>query len=175
MQNIYHLSIETLDGKRLPLARYRGTVLLLVNTASECALATQLRRLEQLYKCYKERGFEVIGFPCNQFGGQEPGDTAAIQQYYEKSLGVSFTLSAKIKINGTGGDPLWRQLVAAKPGLLGSKRIRWNFTKFLINREGHVLKRFAPYVQPEALGQAIETALAGYPPPEHAAGVDVSK
>ena len=160
MPDIYHLFIETLDGEILPLARYRGKVLLLVNTASKCALAAQLGGLEQLYQRYKIRGFEVIGFPCNQFGGQEPGGAVAIQQYCEKNLGISFQLSTKIDVNGIGAHPLWRQLAATKPGLLGSERIKWNFTKFLINREGLILKRFAPYVQPEALGHAIETALA---------------
>ncbi|PTU64292.1 glutathione peroxidase [Chromobacterium sp. Panama] len=159
MPDIYDFSIESLNGQTLPLASYRGKVLLLVNTASECGFTAQLGGLEQLYQRYREQGLEIIGFPCNQFGGQEPGDAAAIGQFCQKNFGVSFPLSAKIDVNGADAHPLWRHLVAAKPGLLGSRRIKWNFTKFLVDGEGRIRKRFAPYVKPAALERAIETLL----------------
>lgn len=159
MPEIYDFSIETLDGQPLALERFRGKVLLLVNTASECGFTAQLGGLEQLYQRYREQGLEIIGFPCNQFGGQEPGDAAAIGQFCQKNFGVSFALSAKIDVNGAGAHPLWRHLAAAKPGLLGSRRIKWNFTKFLVDRDGAIQARFAPQVKPASLERAIENLL----------------
>ena len=159
MPDIYDFSIETLNGQTLPLANYRGKVLLLVNTASECGFTAQLGGLEQLYQRYRDQGLEIIGFPCNQFGGQEPGNASAIGQFCQKNFGVSFALSAKIDVNGANAHPLWRYLAAAKPGLLGSRRIKWNFTKFLIDGEGRIRGRFAPYVKPAALERVIESLL----------------
>ena len=142
-----------------PLAHYRGEVLLIVNTASKCGLTPQYEGLEALQRRFASRGFAVLGFPCNQFARQEPGDAAAIGQFCQANYGVSFPMFAKVEVNGAGTHPLFRFLKAAKPGLLGLGAIKWNFTKFLVDRDGHVLERFAPQTKPAALIGSIERAL----------------
>lgn len=159
MTTLYDFSAARIDGSEQPLSAYAGQVALVVNTASECGYTRQYAGLQDLQHSLGGRGLAVLGFPCNQFGGQEPGDAAAIGQFCQKNFGVSFPLSAKIDVNGADAHPLWRHLVAAKPGLLGSRRIKWNFTKFLVDGEGRIRKRFAPYVKPAALERAIETLL----------------
>lgn len=141
------------------LDRFRGQVLLIVNTASRCGNTPQYAGLEQLYRTYKERGFSILGFPCNQFGAQEPGSAAEIASFCERNYGVSFPLFAKIEVNGPNSHPLYRFLKRAKPGILGSERIKWNFTKFLIDRRGCVVRRYAPATQPKSLTAAVEGLL----------------
>lgn len=159
---VYEYSARLLDGQMLSLSEFRGRVLLIVNTASRCGFTPQYAGLEALYRRYRERGLEVLGFPSNQFGGQEPGSEAEIGAFCEKNYGVSFKMFAKIDVNGAGADPLYRFLRNEKPGILGifgSGAIRWNFTKFLVDREGKVAGRFGPAKKPEALAGAIERLL----------------
>ncbi len=147
------------EARPVCLEQYRGQVLLIVNTASKCGYTPQYAGLEQLYRAYKERGFTVLGFPSNQFGSQEPGAAAEIGSFCERNYGVSFPLFAKIEVNGPNAHPLYRYLKKAKPGIFGTRRIKWNFTKFLIDRQGDVVRRFAPATQPKALARAIEALL----------------
>lgn len=158
--NIYDFSAERLDGTPSTLADYRGKVVLIVNTASECGFTPQYAGLEEIYKKYRDQGFEVLGFPCNQFGSQEPGTADEIGAFCEKNYGVNFPLFSKIDVNGEQAAPLYQYLKSAAPGLLGSERIKWNFTKFLINRDGTVFDRYAPQTKPEALTADIEKLLA---------------
>lgn len=158
--SIYDYSAKLASGKEVSLSQYRGQPLLIVNVASQCGFTPQYKGLEALYKKYKDRGFTILGFPCNQFGGQEPGDEKAIQEFCELNFGVTFPLFAKIDVNGEQAHPLYRYLVKEKPGFLGSKRIKWNFTKFLIGKDGQPLQRFAPTAKPEELEKDIEKALA---------------
>ena len=141
--------------------RYAGKVLLVVNTASRCGFTPQYEGLETLYRHYRDRGLVVLGFPCDQFGHQEPGDAAAIAQFCSVNYGVSFPLSAKIKVNGADADPLWRWLKREKRGVLGIAAIKWNFSKFLVGRDGRVRARYAPTVRPESIEADIRAALAG--------------
>jgi glutathione peroxidase len=134
-------------------------VLLIVNTASKCGFTPQYAGLEELWRKYRDRGFEVVAFPCNQFGGQEPGSANDIAQFCEVNFGLSFPLMGKIEVNGDGATPLYQWLKSEAPGLLGSKAIKWNFTKFLINREGKVVRRYAPSDKPEKLEKNIEALL----------------
>jgi glutathione peroxidase len=157
--SVYDFAAERPDGAPAPLSDYRGQVLLIVNTASKCGFTPQYEGLEALYKTYKDRGFAVLGFPCNQFGAQEPGDAAEIASFCSLTYGVDFPMFAKIEVNGPSAHPLYRYLAAQKPGLLGSKAIKWNFTKFLVDRKGQVVKRFAPTVTPQAITAAIEGLL----------------
>jgi glutathione peroxidase len=159
MNSVYDFSAKRLDGTEESLARYKGQVLLIVNTASKCGFTPQYDGLEALQRAYEPRGFNVLGFPCNQFGGQEPGDAAAIGQFCKLSYDVTFPMFAKIEVNGDGADPLYTFLKAAKPGLMGLEGIKWNFTKFLINRDGAVIERFAPTTKPEAIRGDIERLL----------------
>ena len=159
MSGIYHFTARSLDGEEVPLERYRGQVLLIVNTASQCGFTGQYEGLETLQRDYASRGFSVLGFPCNQFGAQEPGDAAEIASFCRTSYGVSFPMFAKVDVNGPLAHPLYRWLSKEAPGLLGSARIKWNFTKFLVDREGQVIDRFAPTTKPEALRGAIERLL----------------
>ena len=145
-------------GQDRSLKDYRGQVLLIVNTASRCGFTPQFAGLESLYKRYRDRGFTVLGFPCNQFGGQDPGSQDEIVAFCQLNYGVSFPMLGKIEVNGRGADPLFEHLKNAAPGTLG-KRIKWNFTKFLINREGEVVKRYAPSTTPEAIAADIEALL----------------
>jgi len=157
--SIYDFSAKTLDGEPLRLADYRGKVLLLVNTASECGFTPQYAGLEKLWQDYGVKGLTVIGFPCNQFGKQEPGSEAQIGAFCEKNYGVTFPLSQKVEVNGPEAHPLWKHLAECAPGLLGTIAIKWNFTKFLVDREGRVVERFAPSTKPEELREKIEALL----------------
>jgi glutathione peroxidase len=156
--SLYQLSAESLRGQTIALQQYAGQVLLIVNTASHCGFTPQYAGLEALYQRYKDRGLVILGFPCNQFGKQEPGDADAIAQTCQINYGVSFPMFAKIEVNGSNAHPIYRHLSAALPGLLGRK-IRWNFTKFLIARDGTPLRRFAPGTKPEKIEPFIRAAL----------------
>jgi glutathione peroxidase len=158
--SIYDIAIRTIDGREQTLAAYSGQVLLIVNVASKCGFTPQYTGLEALYGKYRAQGFAVLGFPCDQFGHQEPGDEAEISSFCSTSYNVTFPLFAKIEVNGDGAHPLYRLLKSAQPGLLGTEGIKWNFTKFLVGRDGKVLKRFAPNDAPESLDQPIAAALA---------------
>jgi glutathione peroxidase len=155
---IYGFSCKDGAGGERSLEDYRGQVLLIVNTASKCGFTPQFAGLEALYEQYRERGLTILGFPCNQFGKQDPGSNAEIQEFCQLNYGVSFPMFGKIEVNGAGADPLFAHLKNAAPGTLG-KRIKWNFTKFLVNREGQVVKRYAPTTKPEAIAADIETLL----------------
>lgn len=157
---LYQLSAQLLDGEPLSLSHFRGRVLLIVNTASQCGFTPQYAALEQLYRDLNQRGFEVLGFPCNQFGKQEPGAADEIGAFCERNYGVSFPMFAKIDVNGPSTNPLYRILKSARPGLFGIQRIKWNFTKFLVDRHGHVVSRHAPSTPPEKLRSKIEALLA---------------
>ena len=156
---LYAFGANLLQGGTQSLADYCGKVLLIVNTASQCGFTPQYAGLEALYRRYRARGLVVLGFPCNQFGAQEPADAAAIAGYCQKNYGVSFPLFAKIDVNGDNAHPLFRHLKSEAPGLLGSTAIKWNFTKFLIDRKGEVVKRYAPALAPEAIAADIEALL----------------
>lgn len=160
MSNIYDFQALSIDGKQVPLSKYRGQPMLIVNTASACGFTPQFAGLEQLHQTYGERGLVVLGFPCNQFGNQDPGSDGEIATFCQRNYGVSFPMMSKIEVNGADAHPLYRWLTAEAPGLLGSKAIKWNFTKFLIGRDGRVLKRYAPQDAPEKLAGDIEAALA---------------
>ncbi|WP_101927094.1 MULTISPECIES: glutathione peroxidase [Luteimonas] len=160
MTTLHDFSITTLDGAPLPLAGYRGQVVLIVNVASRCGFTPQYAGLQQLWQDYRERGLVVLGFPCDQFGHQEPGDAAEIRAFCSLRYAVDFPMSAKIDVNGAGADPLWAWLKAEKGGFLGLDAIKWNFSKFLVGRDGRVRRRYAPTVAPDALRADIEAALA---------------
>ncbi|MBV1917665.1 MAG: glutathione peroxidase [Sphingomonadaceae bacterium] len=147
------------NGNDVDLAEKAGKVLLVVNTASKCGFTPQYKGLEALWEKYRDRGFEVVAFPCNQFGKQEPGSADEISSFCEVNFGVSFPLMAKIEVNGDNADPLYAWLKSEAPGLFGSKAIKWNFTKFLIDREGEVVRRYAPAAKPETLERDIEALL----------------
>jgi glutathione peroxidase len=159
MSTAYDFSAQTLDGKPVPLADYRGQVLLIVNTASKCGFTPQYEGLEALYRKYKDRGLVVLGFPCNQFGAQEPGDADEIASFCSLTYDVSFPMMGKIDVNGPAAHPLYAWLKGEKKGILGTKGIKWNFTKFLIDREGRVAERFAPTATPASLEGAVEALL----------------
>ncbi|MEW5879209.1 MAG: glutathione peroxidase [Pseudomonadota bacterium] len=159
MPTVYDFSAKTLDGKPKKLADFKGKVLLIVNTASRCGFTPQYKGLEALYRRFAKRGFVVLGFPCNQFGAQEPGSESEIAEFCETNYGVTFPLFAKVDVNGENAHPLFKYLTSAKPGLLGSEAIKWNFTKFLIGRDGKVIARYAPTTKPEDIAADIEKAL----------------
>ncbi len=159
LAKIYQFKVTTADGKEVSLADYQGKVLLIVNVASKCGFTPQYKGLEALYEKYHAQGLEILGFPCNQFRSQEPGTNAEIQQFCRATYGVSFPVFAKIEVNGDGTHPLYQYLKEAAPGALGSEGIKWNFTKFLVDREGKVAERFAPATKPEALVEDIERLL----------------
>jgi len=159
MPGIYDFPLQTASGETKTLTEYRGQVMLIVNTASKCGFTPQYTGLESLFRKYAYQGFVVLGFPCNQFGGQEPGDITEIQNFCSLTYDVSFPLFAKINVNGSDAAPLYKYLKSTAPGLLGSEAIKWNFTKFLIDREGSVLDRYAPSTTPESLESVIEAAL----------------
>lgn len=152
-------TVRASDGSSRSLDAFAGRVLLIVNTASRCGFTPQYAGLEQLQRRYGDRGFGVLAFPCNQFGGQEPGDAAEIARFCATQYNVSFPVFAKLEVNGAAASPLFEHLKAAAPGLLGSKRIKWNFTKFLVDRGGAVVSRHAPTARPEDLAAAIEALL----------------
>jgi glutathione peroxidase len=158
-ETAYGFSAALLDGSPVSLDKFRGRVLLIVNTASKCGFTPQYAGLEELYRAYKDRGFEVLGFPCNQFGAQEPGPAAEIGAFCGKNYGVSFPLFAKIDVNGPDAHPLYRFLKEGKPGIFGTENIKWNFTKFLIDRQGNVTGRFGPATEPKTLAVTIEELL----------------
>jgi glutathione peroxidase len=159
MSLAFDFSAQTLDGKPVPLIEHRGKVLLIVNTASKCGFTPQYEGLEALHRKYKDRGLVILGFPCNQFGAQEPGDADEIANFCSLTYDVSFPMMAKIDVNGPATHPLYVWLKGEKKGILGTQGIKWNFTKFLINRKGEVAGRFAPTATPQSLETAIETLL----------------
>jgi glutathione peroxidase len=158
MSSIYDFTATSLAGDDVPLRRFEGQVLLIVNTASACGFTPQYKGLEALQQTLAPRGFSVLGFPCNQFGSQEPGDATQIEQFCSTNYGVTFPMFAKIDVNGNGAHPLYQYLKNAKSGLLGSS-IKWNFTKFLVDRNGRVVARHAPTTKPEGLVKEIEGLL----------------
>jgi glutathione peroxidase len=159
MASIYDYSAETLDGQTVPLAAYRGKVLLIVNTASQCGFTPQYEGLQKLHTDYGPRGFSVLGFPCNQFGHQEPGSAEEIARFCSLRYNVGFPMFAKIDVNGEHAHPLFRFLKAARKGIFGTAAVKWNFTKFLIDRRGQVTSRFAPKTKPAQLARPIERLL----------------
>jgi glutathione peroxidase len=159
MSSICDFEAQDTTGATLPLERFRGRVLLVVNTASACGFTPQFAGLEALWKDYGDRGLTVLGFPSNEFGGQDPGSNDEIAGFCQKNYGVSFPMMAKLQVNGADAHPLWQWLKQEAPGILGTEGIKWNFTKFLIGRDGRVLKRYAPNDKPESLRGDIEAAL----------------
>lgn len=159
MTSIHALSAVGLDGRETPLSQFEGKVALVVNTASKCGFTPQYAGLQTLYEMYRDRGFVVLGFPCNQFRAQEPGDAAEIGAFCERNYGVGFPMFAKVDVNGPDAHPVFKALKKAAPGVLGSESIKWNFTKFLVDRDGKVVDRFAPTTKPEDLAPAIEKLL----------------
>ena len=161
MSSIYDFSANSIQGKSVNLKQYQGKAMLIVNTASACGFTPQFGGLEQLHKTYAAKGLVVMGFPCNQFGAQDSGSNGEIAEFCQMNYGVSFAMMEKIDVNGSGAHPLYQWLSAEAPGLLGSKAIKWNFTKFLVGKDGAVIKRYAPTDKPESMAQDIEAALAG--------------
>ena len=159
MPQLSDFKATTIDGDVQSLEAYAGQVVLVVNTASQCGFTPQFEGLEQLYRQYGDQGLVVLGFPCNQFGNQDPGSDEEIGAFCQKNYGVSFPMMSKIEVNGPNAHPLYRWLVEEAPGLLGSKAIKWNFTKFLVGRDGRVIKRYAPGDKPEAIEGDIAAAL----------------
>ena len=159
MTDIYHYKAVDIKGREVSLGDFRDKVMLIVNTASKCGFTPQLDGLEKLHGKFRERGFVVLGFPCNQFGAQDPGSDSEIAEFCQVNYGVSFPMFAKIEVNGPSTHPLFSHLKKSAPGIFGSEKIKWNFTKFLINRAGQVVERFAPATKPEKIEQAIITEL----------------
>ena len=160
MTNIYQFEAELLEGDVKALADYKGKVMLIVNTASKCGFTPQFAGLEKLYEKYKPQGLEILGFPCNQFGGQDPGTNKEIGAFCQRNYGVNFPMFAKVDVKGPEAHAIFRFLTREAKGVLGSQNIKWNFTKFLVGRNGEVLGRYAPTTKPEALEADIEKALA---------------
>ena len=160
MKTIYDFEALQIDGKTVPLENFRGKPLLIVNTASACGFTPQFAGLEELHKTYASKGLVVLGFPCNQFGAQDPGSNDEIAQFCQLNYGVSFPMMGKIDVNGASADPLFKWLTSEAPGLLGTTGIKWNFTKFLVGKNGQVIKRYAPQDAPASLAGDIERALA---------------
>ena len=161
MTSVYDFQANTITGEPVSLDQYRGKVLLIVNTASKCGFTPQFEGLEKLWQAWGDKGLVILGFPCNQFGGQDPGENTQIASFCQLNYGVSFPMMAKIEVNGPQAHPLYQWLVQQAPGILGTKAIKWNFTKFLVGRDGRVLGRYAPTDTPKALSSDIERALAG--------------
>ncbi len=159
-ETIYGFEATNINGKTIPLEEFKGKVMLIVNTASKCGFTPQFGGLEELYKSYAGKGLAVLGFPCNQFGSQDPGADGEIEQFCQINYGVSFPMMSKIDVNGPAAHPLYKWLSAEAPGILGSKAIKWNFTKFLVGKDGKVIRRYAPTDKPADLAKDIETALA---------------
>ena len=162
--SIHDFEALSIDGKPAHLASQRGKVLLIVNTASRCGFTPQFGGLEKLWQDYRDRGLVVVGFPSNEFGAQDPGSNDEIASFCQRNYGVSFPMMAKVEVNGAGAHPLWHWLKAQAPGVLGTEGIKWNFTKFLVGRDGRVIKRYAPNDAPDALRADIERALAAPAP-----------
>jgi len=159
MTTAHDFQATSLDGKPVPLQEFAGKVMLIVNTASQCGFTPQYEGLEALYQKYRDRGLVVLGFPCNQFGAQEPGSATDIGSFCEKNYGVSFPMFEKIDVNGDSAHPLYQWLKKNARGLLGSERIKWNFTKFLVDRQGNAVERYAPVKKPQDLAKSIEALL----------------
>ncbi len=160
---VFDFDATDITGAHRPLREFAGQVLLIVNVASQCGFTPQYRGLETLWRTYRDRGFAILGFPCDQFGHQEPGDEAEIAAFCSRTYDVTFPMFAKVEVNGGDAHPLWAHLKRERPGLLGTEAIKWNFTKFLVGRDGRVLERFASKDAPESLAPAIEAALAAVP------------
>jgi glutathione peroxidase len=158
--SLYDFSATSIQGEPVAFGAQRGKVVVIVNTASKCGFTPQFAGLEKLAADYKERGLVVVGFPCNQFLSQDPGDNAEIASFCQLNYGVTFPMMAKVDVNGAHADPLWKWLKAEKPGLLGLEGIKWNFTKFLVGKDGHVIKRFGPNDEPDKMRADIDAALA---------------
>jgi glutathione peroxidase len=159
LNSIYETTVQDRGGHSVPMESFRGKVLLIVNVASHCGFTPQYGGLQKLYEQFKDRGFEILGFPCNQFGFQEPGSDAEIGQFCSLNYGVTFPVLSKIQVNGSEAIPLYQYLKKESPGLLGTEAIKWNFTKFLVNRDGKVMERFSPNASPESLAPKIEAML----------------
>lgn len=160
MANVHDFTALTIQGKEKPLSEFNGKVLLVVNTASKCGFTPQFKGLEKLYEDYKDKGLEILGFPCNQFGKQDPGSNDQISEFCELNFGVTFPMFQKVDVNGDEAHPLFKHLKSEAPGLLGTQGIKWNFTKFLVDQNGKVLKRFAPKDTPESIESEIRKLLA---------------
>ena len=160
MSSLHDIEVKSIDGEPKLLADYAGKALLIVNVASKCGFTPQYQGLEALYRQYKDRGFAVLGFPCDQFGHQEPGNEEEIRNFCSLTYEVSFPMFAKLEVNGPGAHPLYQHLKKARPGILGTERIKWNFTKFLIDPQGNVVARYAPTDKPQALAKSIEAVLS---------------
>ncbi len=160
MSSIYDFEAQQITGKSVALSEFKGKVLLIVNTASKCGFTPQFGGLEDLHKKYTEKGLVVLGFPCNQFGSQDPGADGEIAEFCQVNYGVSFPMMGKIDVNGPAAHPLYKWLSSEAPGLLGSKSIKWNFTKFLVGKDGQVIRRYAPTDKPGDLAKDVEAALA---------------
>jgi glutathione peroxidase len=158
--SIYDFEAKSIAGQDIPLSQFKGQVMLIVNTASKCGFTPQFGGLEQLHKSYAAKGLAVVGFPCNQFGSQDPGADGEIAEFCQVNYGVSFPMMGKIDVNGPSAHPLYKWLSSEAPGLLGSKAIKWNFTKFLVGKDGQVIKRYAPTDKPADLAKDVEAALA---------------
>ena len=158
--SIYDFEALSIDGKPAHLSTQRGKVMLIVNTASQCGFTPQFTGLEKLWEDYRDKGLVVVGFPSNQFGAQDPGSNDEIASFCQLNYGVSFPMMSKVDVNGGAAHPVWKWLTAEAPGILGTKSIKWNFTKFLVGKDGQVLKRYAPNDSPESLKGDIEAALA---------------
>ena len=159
-ESIYDIEVETIDGQTKTLDEYKGKVMLVVNTASKCGFTPQYKGLEELHKTYADRGLAVLGFPCNQFGKQEPGNADEIQSFCQLNYGVSFPMHAKIDVNGDQSHPLFQRLKTSAKGMFGTENIKWNFTKFLVDRDGKIIGRFAPTTTPAKMARQIEELLA---------------
>ena len=157
---IYDFEALSIEGKPAHLSTQRGKVILVVNTASACGFTPQFAGLETLWQDYRDRGLVIVGFPSNEFGGQDPGSNGEIATFCQRNYGVSFPMMAKVKVNGAEAHPLWKWLTKEAPGLLGTTAVKWNFTKFLVGKDGHVMKRYAPNDTPESLRKDIDAALA---------------
>jgi len=158
--DVWGFEAQTIDGQRVPLSRYKGKVLLIVNTASKCGFTPQFDGLQVLWQAYQDKGLVVLGFPSNQFGAQDPGSNDEIASFCQLNYGVSFPMMAKVDVNGGGAHPLYRWLTQEAPGVLGTQAIKWNFTKFLVGRDGKVIKRYAPTDTPESMKKDVEAALS---------------
>lgn len=160
MSGIYDISVNNIKGEETRLEAYSGKVLLIVNTASKCGFTPQFKGLERLYEDFKDQGLEVLGFPCNQFLSQDPGTNDEISEFCSLNYGVTFPMFAKIEVNGDDTHPLYKHLKSSAKGLMGSEKIKWNFTKFLVGKNGDVIKRYAPNTEPKAIAKDIEAELA---------------
>ncbi|MFN8125416.1 MAG: glutathione peroxidase [Candidatus Nanopelagicales bacterium] len=158
--SVYDFTVRANDGTEVPLDQYRGKVLLVVNTASKCGFTPQFAGLEKLWQEHRDEGLVIIGFPCNQFGSQDPGSDEEILDFCQVNYGVTFPMMAKIDVNGDAADPLFQWLTGEAPGVLGSRRIKWNFTKFLVGRDGEVIKRFGPNDEPASFEADVTAALS---------------